>query len=42
MAATDMINARFGRDTIQLAASGLEQPWGMRQANRWEELARVW
>lgn len=49
MAAVDQINARFGRDTLRLAASGIERPWEMRQANRspryttrWEELVRAW
>jgi DNA polymerase V len=48
MAAVDQINGRFGRDTLRLAASGIERPWGMRQANRspryttrWEELVRA-
>jgi DNA polymerase V len=49
MSAVDAVNARFGRDTLRMAASGLERPWGMRQRNRspryttrWDELARVW
>lgn len=49
MAAVDQINARFGRDTLRLAASGIERPWGMRQAHRspryttrWDELVRAY
>lgn len=48
MAALDVINARFGRDTVRLAACGIEQAWRMKQAARspryttsWEELAVV-
>lgn len=48
MAALDQINSRFGRDTLRLAASGIERPWGMRQAarsprytTRWDELVQA-
>lgn len=48
MTVVDQINAQFGRDTVRIAASGLERPWGMRQANRspryttqWDELVQV-
>lgn len=48
MEAMDAINARFGRDTLRFGATGLTQPWRMRQAHRspryttrWDELARV-
>ena len=30
MAALDAVNARYGRDTLRLAATGLEQGWGTR------------
>lgn len=48
MATMDAINGRFGRDTVRVAASGLERPWKTSQANvspryttRWEELLQV-
>ena len=48
MAAVDQVNARFGRDTLRLAACGFDRPWGMRQANRspryttrWDELVQA-
>lgn len=48
MAALDAVNARWGRETLRVAATGLERPWRMRQAARspryttcWEELATV-
>ena len=48
MAALDRINARFGREALRFAATGLERPWKMRQARRsprfttvWEELPEV-
>lgn len=34
MEAVDGINARWGRGTIEFAATGFERPWWMRQANR--------
>jgi DNA polymerase V len=44
----DKINDRFGHDTIKVAATGLAQPWRMKQKNkspryttRWGELAHV-
>lgn len=49
MDAVDMINRRFGHDTLRLAASGIERPWGMRQAHvspryttQWNELVRAY
>ena len=48
MDALDAVNARFGREALRFAASGLERPWRMRQARRsprfttvWEELPEV-
>jgi len=44
--AVDAVNERYGRDTVRLAASGIDREWGMRRANvspryttRWEEIA---
>ena len=42
MAAMDTVNARFGRDTLRLAACGLEQPWQMRQARRSPRYTTAW
>ncbi|UZP67132.1 Y-family DNA polymerase [Desulfovibrio mangrovi] len=48
MRATDAINARFGRGTVQFAAGGVKTEWQMRQDFRspryttdWKELAAV-
>jgi DNA polymerase V len=48
MAALDRVNARFGREALRFAATGLARPWGMKQARRsprfttvWEELPEV-
>jgi DNA polymerase V len=45
MKAVDMINRRWGRDTIQSAAAGLAKEWHFRQmkkspayTTRWSEL----
>jgi DNA polymerase V len=45
-ATVDTLNRRYGRDTVRLAASGMDREWGMRRANvspryttRWEEIA---
>jgi DNA polymerase V len=48
METVDRINARWGRQTIGIAAAGIGQPWKMQQAHlspryttAWEELPRV-
>lgn len=48
MAAVDGINARFGEETVTLAATGLTRPWrtkrelvSPRYTTRWEDLPRV-
>jgi DNA polymerase V len=48
MRATDAINARFGRGTVEFAAGGVKKEWQMRQEFRsphyttdWKELAVV-
>jgi DNA polymerase V len=48
MQVIDAINCRFGRDILRFGATGLVQPWRMRQAfrsrratTRWNELAHV-
>ncbi len=48
MGVMDQANARWGRDTIRLAACGIKQDWKMKQAARsphyttsWEELPEV-
>jgi DNA polymerase V len=42
MATMDAINARFGRDTIRLAACGVEQGWKMKQAARSPRYTTAW
>jgi DNA polymerase V len=42
MAALDGINSRFGRDTIRLAACGVEQGWKMKQAARSPRYTTAW
>lgn len=48
MAAIDALNARFGRDTVAFAASGISQAWGPRRGfvsprytTSWEEVLPV-
>lgn len=48
MGSIDRINRKWGRDTVQYAASGLEKPWDMRQSHKspayttdWNELPQV-
>ena len=48
MGALDALNQKFGRDTLHLAASGLQPRWGMRSSHRtpcyttrWEDLPRA-
>jgi DNA polymerase V len=48
MTALDAINARWGRNTLQYAAEGLQKPWAMRQdfkspayTGTWQELPLV-
>lgn len=48
MATLDAVNAKWGRETLRLAGSGLTRPWAMRQERRspryttaWEELPPV-
>jgi DNA polymerase V len=48
MSTMDMINSRWGRNTLQFAAAGLHKPWGMKQAHKspayttsWQEIPVV-
>ncbi len=48
LATIDRINARYGKDTLHLASSGLTRPWSMNRGHlsphyttRWSELKRV-
>lgn len=38
----DSINAKWGRDTIHYAASGLKRPWAMQQSNRSQRYTSHW
>ncbi len=42
MRAVDDINARWGRDTVQFAASGLERSWRMRRERRSPRYTTAW
>lgn len=42
MAALDMVNARFGRDTLRFAACGTDQDWRMKQALRSPRYTTCW
>uniref|UniRef100_I2Q1C4 Nucleotidyltransferase/DNA polymerase involved in DNA repair n=1 Tax=Desulfovibrio sp. U5L TaxID=596152 RepID=I2Q1C4_9BACT len=42
MAALDKANARWGRDTVRLAACGIKQEWKMRQARRSPRYTTAW
>jgi DNA polymerase V len=48
MRVLDAINAEHGRDTLKLAASGIERGWGLRSGQRsphyttdWDDLLKV-
>lgn len=42
MNAFDGINARYGRDTLFLAAQGIEQKWAMRRALLTPQYTTLW
>ena len=42
MAALDRVNAKWGRDTLFAASSGVERPWRMRQAKRSPRYTTAW
>jgi DNA polymerase V len=42
MAVLDKANARWGRDTVRLAACGIRQDWKMRQASRSPRYTTAW
>lgn len=42
MHAVDSINARWGRDTVSFAASGIERPWRMRRGMRSPRYTTAW
>lgn len=42
MGALDAINAKWGRDTLRPAATGIERPWTMRQGYRSPRYTTVW
>jgi DNA polymerase V len=42
MGAVDRVNAKWGRETIFLAAGGVARPWGMRQALRSPRYTSAW
>jgi DNA polymerase V len=48
MRAIDILNARYGRDTVTFAATGIQRAWNLkrefispRYSTNWEELLRV-
>lgn len=42
MEAMDRANARWGRDTLRLAACGIKQNWQMKQAARSPQYTTYW
>jgi DNA polymerase V len=42
MGAVDRVNAKWGRETVFLAACGVARPWGMRQALRSPRYTLAW
>jgi len=49
MKTIDMINKRWGRDCVKLAAQGIKQTWNMKRSRlskryttNWNELLEIW